>query len=97
MCEGRIEEIVCAREREKKRFFFGFFFGRVMLSLLQAHGFAPCIDNELILLTVEGILMASARTENLRALEICLLPDDGFVFIAPNLERLIEILCESIV
>lgn len=40
--------------------------------------------------------MASARTENLRALEICLLPDDGFV-IAPNLERLIEILCESIV
>jgi hypothetical protein len=83
------------RERERRQEFL--FCCRVMLSLLQAHGFAPCIDNELILLTVEGILMASARTENLRALEICLLPDDGFVFLAPNLERLIEILCESIV
>jgi hypothetical protein len=82
--------MVCERERERRR-------GEVWVeSLLQARGFAPCIDNKLTLLTEDGILMASARTENLQALEICLVPDDGFVKV-PKLERWIESFCESIV
>lgn len=62
---------------------------------MQAHDFAPCIDIELTLLTEDGIFMASARTENLRAQEFGLVLDDGFAMV-PTLKRLIKTLCDSI-